>query len=230
MNNLGLLISEGVSAALAFILVRFMIKPYRITGENRYLGLPLGFAFMGMSYIFMGASLFISDPSIAEKMQWLQLFTGAYAFVFLAVTYYFSAEKHEQKAHPLMQALISLMFLVLVFIFTSLFLPPLFALPSYKATDEYFKLFNIILALYITFHTLRSHVLKPEAKTIPAPLAYALLAFSQYSFLIWSIDSSFSAFVGAHVIRIASLLVLLYVSYKAIVAPQNAINDKSGPK
>jgi len=226
MNDLGVIIVESISVALAFTLVRFMIKPYRMTGENRYLGLPLGFAFMGSSYIFMGASLSLSDPSIAEKMQWLQLFTGAYAFVFLAVTYYFSAEKREQKARPLMQVLISLMFLVLVVIFTILFLPPLFALPSYKTADEYFRFLNIILALYITFHTLRSHKLKPEAKTIPVPLAYALLAFSQYSFLIWSLDSSFSAFVGAHIIRIAGLLVLLSVSYKAIVASQNAISDK----
>jgi len=218
MDNLGLVVVEIVSAALAFVLVRFMIKPYRMTGEIQYLGLPLGFAFMGMSYVFMGASLSIIDLRIAEKMQWLQLFAGAYAFVFLAVTYYFSAEEHERKAHPLMQALISLMFLVLVLIFTILFLPPLFALPSYKTADEYFRLFNIILALYIAFHTLRSHVLKPEAKTVPVPLAYVLLAFSQYSFLIWSLDSSFSAFVGAHIIRVASLLVLLYVSYKSIVA------------
>jgi len=203
-----------------------MVKPYRVTGENRYLGLPLGFAFMGVSYVFMGASFSISNPSIAEKMQWLQLFTGTYAFIFLAVTYHFSAKKHEQKVHPLMQAFISLMFFVLVLVLTILFLPPLFALPSYKTADEYFRILNIILALYITFHTLKSHVVKPEAKTVPVPLAYALLAFSQYSFLIWSLDSSFSALIGAHIIRIASLLVLLYVSFRAIVAPHNAINDK----
>jgi hypothetical protein len=85
----------------------------------------------------------------------------------------------------------------------------------------------MILAIYITFHTLRSHAVKPEPKTILAPLGYALLAFSQYSFLIWSLDSSFSAFVGAHVIRILSLLVFLFVSYKAIIAPQDTAQKKS---
>jgi len=211
MENLTLIITEGISAALAFILVRFMIKPYRMTGENRYLGLPFGFAFLGLSYILMGASLSFSDPSIVEKMKWLQLFTGAYAFVFLTVTYYYSAKKYEQNVRLFIQALISLMLLVLVFVFIVLFLPPVFALPSYKMADEYFRLFNMILAIYITFCTLRSHALKPEPKTILAPLAYALLGFSQYSFLIWSLDASFSAFVGAHIIRISSLLVFLVV-------------------
>lgn len=227
MSNQILIIIEGISATLAFMLVRFMIKPYRMTGENRYLGLPLGFTLLGVSYIFMGVSLSFSDSLIIEKMKWLQLFTGVYAFVFLAVTYYFSAKMPRQKVRLLMQALISLMFLVLVFLFVTLFLPPLFALPSYKTADEYFRLFNMILAIYITFHTLRSHAVKPEPKTILAPLGYALLAFSQYSFVIWSLDSSFSAFVGAHVIRILSLLVFLFVSYKAIIAPQGTAQKKS---
>jgi hypothetical protein len=220
-NQVLLIVVEGVSAILAFMLVRFMIKPYRITGESRYLGLPLGFTLLGMSYIFMGVSLSLSDPSIIEKMKWLQLFTGAYAFVFLAVTYYFSAKMFVQKARLLMQAFTSFMFLLLAFLFIILFLPPIFALPSYETADEYFRLFNMALAIYITFHTLRSHAVKPEPKTILAPLGYALLAFSQYSFLIWSLDSSFSAFIGGHVIRILSLLIFLFVSYKALIAPQD---------
>jgi len=225
MNNLGLIIIEIFSAALALILVRFMIKPYRMTGENRYLGLPLGFAFLAISYILMGASLSFVDPSLVEKMKWLQLFTGAYAFVFLAVTYYSSAKTHEKREHLLMQAFISLMLLVLLFLFIVLFAPPVLALPSYKEADEYFRLSNMILSIYITLYTLRSHALNPEPKTILAPLGYALLAFSQYSFLIWSLDSSFSAFVGANLIRVFSMLVFLFVSYRAIIAPQNMAHE-----
>jgi len=227
MDNLYLVMIEILSAALAFILVRFMIKPYRITGENRYLCLPLGFAFLGISTILMGASLFFADSSISEKLKWLQLFTGSYAFVFLAVTYFLSGRKYERKMRPLANALISLMLLALVFLFIVLFLPPVFALPDFKTADEYFRLFNMILALYITVHTLRSHASQPEPRTILAPLAYALLAFSQYSFLIWSLDSSFAAFAGGHFIRIASLLAFLFVSYKSIIAPQDATRQSS---
>lgn len=230
MENLVLIVIEGFSAILAFILVRFMIKPYRITGEGRYLGLPFGFGFLGLSYVFMSAALWVSDPLIVEKTKWLQLFTGAYAFVFLAVTYYFSRRITGQKVRPLTQAIIALLILMLVFLFITIFLPPVFALPSYKTADEYFRLFNMILAIYITLETLVGHVQEPKPETVLAPLGYALLAFSQYSFLVWSLDSSFSAFAGAHIIRVASLLVFLFVSYKAIIAPHKPLYENSGAK
>ena len=38
---------------LCGILLKFMIKPYQATGENRYLGLPLGFGVLGLTY-FIG--------------------------------------------------------------------------------------------------------------------------------------------------------------------------------
>jgi len=218
MDNLSLVIIEIISAALAFVLVRFMIKPYRMTGEARYLGLPLGFAFLGMSYIFMGTSLFFSDYLNVERMQWLQLFTGAYAYVFLAITYYFSAKVYEKKINLLMQFFLSFMFLVFIIVFIVIFIPPVFELPDYKTLDEYFRISNMILALYVTICTLRVHARKPDQKTIMAPLGYTLLAFSQYSFLVWSLDASYSAFIGAHIIRFAGLFVFLYVSYKAIIA------------
>jgi len=225
MDNLFFVLVEGVSAAIAFVLVWFMVKPYRMTGENRFLGLPIGFAFLGVSYIFMGASLSLGESSLLDEMRWLQLFTGAYAFVFIAVTYHLSFETHERKARLLMQAFASLTVLVSIFLFVVVFLPPLFTFPSYKTADEYFRVFNMMLALYVTLQTLRSHALKPESKTILAPLGYALLAFSQYSFLIWSLDSSFSAFIGAHAIRIVGLLVFLFVSYEAIIAHKNVARE-----
>jgi hypothetical protein len=225
MENIFLVLVEGISAAITFVLVWFMVKPYRMTGQSRFLGLPIGFLFLGFSYIFMGASLSVGESSFLEELKWLQLFTGAYGFVFIAVTYHLSSEMGEQKVRLLMQALTSLTVLASIFLFVVVFLPPVFAFPSYKATDEYFRLFNMILALSVTLKTLRSHVLKPEPKTVLAPLGYALLGFSQYSFLIWSLDSSFSAFVGAHVIRIAGLLVFLFVSYEAIIAPKRIARE-----
>jgi hypothetical protein len=221
MDNVALILAEIVSAALSFILARFMIKPYQYTRENRYIGLPLGFAFLGISYLFMGFALSSSNINLVEDMKWLQLFTQAYAFAFLATTYYFSKQTLEQKTRLWSHFIFSALIVGLVISYLIVFVPPLFALPSYKAVDEYFKVVNIIFASYIALWTLRSHALKPEPKTIWAPLGYILLAFGQYSFLIWSLDSSFSAFVGAHIIRLAGLLVFLFVSYEAFAASHN---------
>jgi len=53
---------EVVSAIICFILVKFMIKPFRLMGEERYLGLPLGFGFLGISYSIAALAYF--EPSI----------------------------------------------------------------------------------------------------------------------------------------------------------------------
>jgi len=218
MNDFGLIIAEIASAALTFILVRFMVKPYQYTGEGRYVGLPLGFAFLGASYVFMATALSIGDPSLVEEMKWLQIFTQAYAFAFLAVTYYFSKQPLKQNKRILWQILFSILIIGLFSSYLIVFVHPPFVLPDYKTVDEYFRGFNIIFASYISVYTLRSHAFKPDSKTILAPLGYVLLAFSQYSALIWSLDASLSAQVGSYVIRLASLLVFLFVSYKAFGA------------
>ena len=43
---------EFTSAILCFIILWFMIKPYRFTREGRYIGLPLAFGLLGASYFF----------------------------------------------------------------------------------------------------------------------------------------------------------------------------------
>lgn len=208
-----LVVVEIVSVVLAFLLARVMTKPYRTLEDSRYLALPLGFVFLGFSYVFMGASFLLTTPSGIERAKWLHLFTGAYAFAFLAITYYISSKRPEREVRPFILGLITFSFLLLVFFIVVLFLPPFLAIPDYKVADEYFRLFNMLMALYVTFSTLRVHLATPEPKTVFAPFAYALLAFSQYSLLLWSVDSSYSAFLGAHILRLFSLLVFLYISY-----------------
>ncbi len=65
-----------------------MIKPYSLTREGRYLGLPLGFAFLGASYAI--SAFTYSELYYFSDFLWIQLLVRTFAFVFLAVTYYFS--------------------------------------------------------------------------------------------------------------------------------------------
>lgn len=225
-----MIVAEVVSAILCFVLLRFMIKPYRATGEGRYLGLPLGFAFLGVSYVFMGVALYFESFRFVEEIKWLQLFTQAYAFAFIAVTYYFSKKPSERTRLWWDITYAGLVFAAVVS-YLVVFEPPMFGLPSYKTVDEYFKLFNIICLAYISIHTLRSHASRPDPKTIWIPLSYLLLGFSQYSSLIWSLDSSFSAYVGAHFLRLSGLLVFLFVVYQAFystraASPKEGIRDE----
>jgi hypothetical protein len=223
MDNLVLISAEAVSAILCFVLVRFMIKPYRFTGESRYVGLPLGFAFLGLSYLFMGFAYFSGTLIFIEDMKWLQLLTQTFAFAFLAVTYYFSKRTSKRKRLR-WQISFTALIVGLAISYLIVFVPPTFVLPSYKTVDEYFRFVNIFLVSYISLHALRSHTMKPDPKTLWFPLGYVLLGFSQYSSLVWSLDSSFTALIGAHVLRLAGLIVFLVVSIRTFT-PHDATKE-----
>jgi hypothetical protein len=222
MCNVALVLAELVSAALSFTLVRFMVKPFLYTGEGRYIGLPFGFTFLGASYLFMGLTFFMDSHPFVEEMKWLQLFTEAYAFAFLAVTYYFSQKDFQRSARLWWELILSGMIVGLIATYFVIFEPssPILTLPNYNVADRYESVFDILLASYVSVYTLRSHALNLDRKTLWAPLGYLLLAFGEYSSLIWSLDSSSSALVGAYIIRFAGLLVFLLISYRVFCASQ----------
>jgi hypothetical protein len=219
---------ELVSMALCLILVRFMVKPYLFMGDSRYVGLPFGFAFLGMSYVFMAFAFSLSPSHFGEEIKWIGLLLETYAFVFLAITYYFSGKAFEKRARFAWQLVFSGLILVAAVSFVIVFAPPVLTLPTYKDADRYMSILEIILASYVVAYALRSHALNPDPKTIWAPIGYILLAFAEYSSLIWSLDSSFSALVGDYIIRIGGLLVFLYVSYEVFTAPSSAAAESRG--
>ena len=99
------------------------------------------------------------------------------------------------------QLIFSALIVGIIVTYLIIFEPPTFALPSYDVADRYISILDIILASYVSVYALRSHALRPDAKTLWAPLGYLFLAFGEYSSLIWSLDSSFSALAGAYIIR-----------------------------
>ena len=220
MDNLVLILMEVVSAILCFVLVKYMIKPYQFTGETRYIGLPLGFTFLGISYLLMGLALFSHTIIFIEDIKWIQLLTQAFAFAFLAVTYYFSNQNKKQKRIR-WQITYTGLIIALIISFLIIIIPPSFELPSYKTVDEYFRLINILFSSYISIHALRSFSIKTKEKILWFPLGYVLLVVGQYSLLIWSIDSSLTAFVGAHVLRLTGLIVFLLVSLQTFSNSNN---------
>jgi len=201
---------EVASAIMCFILLRFMIKPYKSTGENRYLGLPLGFGFLAATYVISAFS-FYSPQIFGTNTIYFQLIARTFAFIFIGNTYFFS-KKHTQNSQQHWQIALSILIIGLIILLLIVNIPDI-TLPSYGITRNFSRVLNLIIILYICIHTFRSHIEKPDPKTIWIPLAYVILLVSQYSLLLYQLDNSLSAFFAGLILRLIFLSVLLTVSF-----------------
>ncbi len=202
---------EVASAIICIILVRFMSKPYLLTRESRYLGLSLGFSFLGISYAI--AAIAYTEPFLFfRELMWLQFLTRTFSFVFLATTYYF-IKQPSKNTKIFWNATLSVLIVMLIFSFLLVFIAPQVASSTYSAIQTYIRVFNVFCLSYVGIHTLRSHVRAPDPTTIWIPMGYVFLAISQYSLLFWYSDASLAAFYGALVLRLVALAVFLSVSY-----------------
>jgi hypothetical protein len=206
------IIIEAASTIICLILVKFMIKPYQLTKEVRYLGLPVGFGFLGVSFV-ISAIVYNLKPSIFWiDLLWIQSFTRTFAFVFLAMTYYFS-KKPSKNLRLLSDMVLSLLIVILVTLFLVLFIAPQLA-NGYATSQIYVRILNLICLLYVAGHTLRSHIKSPDPATIWIPFGFIFFAASEYSLLFWYTDISLAAFAGAMALRLAGLIVFLLLSYR----------------
>jgi hypothetical protein len=224
IDNLTLSSLDAVSAVICFVLVWYMAKPYRYTGGRQYIGLPLAFSFLDASF-FMGLARLLESASIVDVMRWIQLFTQSYAYAFLAVTYFFSKTGKNSTRIWLKIAFVGILSVAVVsYIF--IFVAPIYDLPNFNSVDDYMRIFNIVCLTYIVIYVLRGYVHKPTANTIWIPFGFLMLDFSQYSFLIWSLDASFIAFLGAHFLRLVGLLIILIVAYQIFFTSSDAYPRK----
>ena len=207
---------EVISAVACFILVRFMIKPYRLTGESRHLGLPLGFGFLGLSYT-LAATIFSITTPFYPDFEWLVLLIRTFAFVFIAFTYYFS--NGPTKNRLMWNITFSLLTVALFTLPIMLIITPQSAMQTYFTSQIYVRLFNVFCLTYISIHTLRSHVKEPDQTTIWIPSGFILLGISQYSLLFWYLNNSLAAFTGSLALRLMALAVFLFVAYQTFYSP-----------
>ncbi len=214
---------EVLSAIMCFILLRFLAKPYGITRESRYVGLPLGFGFLGATYV-ISALAFVEPRIFGPGTIYFQLVARTFAFLFIAFTYFFS--KKPNKNSPLIwKVALTLLAFALVASFLVLSSPGI-ALPEYRSTSNYFRVLNLAIILYVCIHTLRSHIEKPEQKTIWIPLSFIILLVSQYSTLIFQLDNSLSAFFAGLILRLVFLSIWLIVSYEAFYPSEKRRRDE----
>ncbi len=203
---------EIISAVACFILLKFMIKPYTVTREGRYIGLPLGFGFLGASYAL--SAIAYAQPNFGEShLKWIQLLFRAFSFIFLAVAYYFS-KKPSKNTRLIWDITFSGLFVGLAALLLLVFIAPQVPLSSYKTINVFVRVINIICLSYISIYCTREHTKDPDPILIWVLGGYAFLGLSQFSYLIFNIYSVGFTFWGSLALRLISLAIFLVATYR----------------
>lgn len=211
------IVVEAFSAIACFVLTRFMIKPYQLKRQGKYLGLPLGFIILGLSFVLTIILIIQPQTVLKTELSWLAHFTRVFAFVFLALTYYFSkkTEKHRlQWDLSLSLVIVALIALALILIYT-----PQETLSHYTVALSFVRLLSIGFLAYIVVHTLRIHISNPNTTPKWIPLGFFLLALSQFLLLSNALLASFNYTDilkwSGFAFRLAGLVVFILVTYHA---------------
>jgi hypothetical protein len=201
---------EVISAVACFILLKYMIKPYMVTREGRYIGLPLGFGFLGASYALSAISY--AQPNFLESnLMWVQLVVRAFSFVFLAVAYYFS-KKISKNSRLMWDISFSALFVLLAAFVVVSFVAPQVNLESYRTLNIFVRVLSISCLFYITIHCINENRIEPNKGSLLIVGGYILMGLSQVSILIWVINVYELAFWGSLILRLIALFTFLFVS------------------
>lgn len=209
------IIIEIVSAVACIILLKFMIKPYSVTRESRYIGLPLGFGFLGASYILSAVAY--AQPNFYDSdLKWVQLLARAFSFLFLAVAYYFS-KKPSKNSRLIWNITFSLLFVSLGSLLIVLFVAPPAVLgnyQSYQTVNLFVRILNIVCLSYIVIHCFRENQKEQDKMAKFIISGYVLLGVSQGSYLLYVLYTDYSAFWVSIALRLFGLAIFLVAAYK----------------
>jgi len=209
-----LVLSEFVSAGLALVLVYFLFKAYGFTRSTSLLGLPIGFSYLASSYVFLALYILFEENAVfSSSLLWLRLITQSFGFAFIAFSYYFSAKTDRPVRQLLMVISAASVLSILVFFVALLVTPPFLVLPSAHVAGNYSRVLNLVFLGYVVYYLvarLRSRD-RDFSDLVSAPISFSVLWLAQYSMFIWGIDGSGTAFILAHVARLASLILFIVV-------------------
>ncbi|XHH09989.1 MAG: hypothetical protein ACFCUE_04990 [Candidatus Bathyarchaeia archaeon] len=214
-----------MSAVVCFILAWYLLKPFLATKESRYIGLPLGFAFLGITYMIaaFAHAVTISPGFSITDLTWFQLFARPFAFAFLTFTYFFSNKPSNKRI--LWNVTLSVLIVALTSFVLLYFVAPQIAINNYRLAGMFVRVFNIICLVYLSAHTLRSHLEAKNSKTILIPFGFIFLAISQYSLLLWAFGGGDVAFYGGLTLRWTGLALFLFTAYRSFYGIQKGSTE-----
>ena len=212
-------------------------RSYRFSGFGYLLGLPVGFVFLALSFLFEHLNVIYSnDHSLYPVLFWIQLALQSEALALIALSYRFKSTSIDThygydinlvaskqinpvttlaKAKELVSSSLPMIMIAIPFTvpISELVSDPDLNYSGLADLSFFMRTYNMTILCYIFVRSIISLVKAANIKLLYIPGAFALLWLEQYSLMITYFDNSIVAFVGSIIVRLAGLTLFIYLVY-----------------
>lgn len=230
------------SISLCSIIAFYFFRSYKFSGFRYLLGLPMGFAILGTSFVCEHLSLiYYTNYLLYHLFFWMQLSLQSEALALIGLSYMLknrvgSNGKHDDvtadldlskvllhysmstKARDLLISILPLIIISIPFMvpISALFVQPFLNDVELADLSFYTKIFDMIILGYVFKSTVVSLVKGANIKLLYVPAAFALLWLGQYSLMINYFDNDSIPFIESIVARLAGLALFVYAIHYAM--------------
>lgn len=229
------------SVFLCSVIAFYFFRSYKFSGFRYLLGLPMGFAILGVSFVCEHLSLiYYPNYLLYHLFFWMQLSLQSEALALIALSYmlknrvgwskddYATTDQdlskvliHDSMSTKVRDLLISILPMIVISIpfmvtISALFVQPFLNDVELADLSFYTKIFDMIILGYVFKSTIVSLVKGANIKLLYVPAAFALLWLGQYSLMINYFDNGSIPFIGSIVARLAGLALFVYAIHYAM--------------
>jgi hypothetical protein len=223
------------SILFSFIISWHFFRSYRFSGFGYLLGLPVGFVFLSLSFLFEHLNIIYStDHSLHPILFWIQLASQSEALALIALSYRFkssntanhyindinfvpSAKIRDARTVAKLKEVISsslpLIMIAIPFIVpvSELLSDPDFSYYGLADLSLFMRIYNMTILSYILVNSIISLIKAANIKMLYIPAAFALLWLEQYSLMITYFDNYMISYIGSTLVRLAGLTLFIYM-------------------
>ena len=239
------LVTTIASIFLCSVISLYFYRTYRFSGYRYLLGLPTGFVFLAISFVFgqLNVAYFYShvDQSIENIFLWIQLALRSEGFAFIALSYMLKNRMGSTATNALLPATSRILFspqsysnaikikemivavlpMILISIplmvtISALFVQPILNDTEVKDMSIYTTIFNIMVLGYTFIKSLKTLVRSANIKLLYIPAAFALLWLEQYSLIINYFENNQFSFMGSVIVRLVGLSLFVFAIYHCL--------------
>jgi len=200
------------SIVLAGIVTIFFVRFYKYFHSIPLENIVLGFGILVVSHSFGAAYQMMKLLSTMHQASLLLLiYISLNALAFSLISAGYILWRQEKKASRMRVLLTALLIFAIIILTLSAIMLSSDALDGFAAKMEYFHGVVFVLLLFVSWKSFKNYTERPDVRSSMVPAAFTLLAISQYSMFIWSVDGGLTSLVLGAICRILGLVLFLRV-------------------